>query len=184
MQTRSAPKRQGRPTGHLPHADLGEMAASLRREPGALVVDVRAVAPRRRHTCLVSHVVVFGHSHSGLSVRDVRRLPSGDADQALFVLTTGGLSAETWVYAHEGNGFDGLVDFFRAMAEAWRGWEGEQAWSSLESDLVLTAKHDGHVQLHIQIRDSSEWSADAELVIDAGEELSAVVIALSHLFGG
>lgn len=128
--------------------------------------------------------MVFGHPHSGLSIRDVRRLSSGDADQALFVLVKGGLTAETWVYAHEGNGFDGLVGFFRSMADAWRGWKGERTWSSLEGDLALTAKHDGHVQLQIQIRDSIEWAADAELAVDAGEELSAAVATLSDLFSG
>ena len=132
----------------------------------------------------MSHVVVFGHPYSGLSVRDVRRQSNGDAHQALFVLAKGGLTAETWVYAHDGNGFDGLVRFFRSMADAWRGWEGEQSWSSLEGDLAVTAKHDGHVMLQIQIRDSLDWAANAELAIDPGEELSAAVATLSDFFGG
>jgi len=70
------------------------------------------------------------------------------------------------------------------MADAWRGWEGEQSWSSLEGDLAVTAKHDGHVMLQIQIRDSLDWAANAELAIDPGEELSAAVATLSDFFGG
>jgi hypothetical protein len=60
------------------------------------------------------------------------------ADQVLFVLAKEGISAESWVYAHNENGFDGLGDFFRSMSEAWRGWDDEHRWSSLEGD-------DGHV---------------------------------------
>jgi hypothetical protein len=92
------------------------------------------------------------------------------------------VSAESWVYAHNGNGFDGLGDFFRSMSEAWRGWDGEHRWSSLEGDLSITAKHDGHVTVGGEVQESIEWSAEAELSLDPGEQLSAAVITLSELF--
>ncbi|MEQ4208855.1 DUF6228 family protein [Actinopolymorpha sp. B9G3] len=125
-------------------------------------------------------VQVIGHTRNGLALRDVRRLSDGVADQALFAVAKGGLTAESWVYAHNGDGFDGLTDFFRSMAKSWRGWDGARTWSSLEGDLTLTAKHDGHVRLLVQIRDSIDWSAEIELTIDAGEELTAAVAALSE----
>ena len=147
------------------------MLSALRRTPIAIAGQTGNVAV----------VEVLGHLADGLSIRDVRRSSDGTADQVLFVLAKGGLTAETWVYAHNGDGFDGFCDFFRSMAESWRGWDGEHSWSSLEGDLSITAKHDGHVQLHLRIRDSIDWAAEAELKIDPGEDLSRAAATLGDL---
>lgn len=80
----------------------------------------------------MSEVQVVGHASDGLALRGVRRRAGGVADQALFVVAKGGLTAEQWIYAHNGDGFDGLIDLFRSMAESWRGWDGKRSWSSLE----------------------------------------------------
>ena len=48
------------------------------------------------------------------------------------------------------------IQFFRSLAESWRGWEGEKKWEDLEHHVGLTATCDrtGHVALKVQIQDS------------------------------
>lgn len=123
----------------------------------------------------------IGLPSDGLAIRDIRRDASGVSDRALFRLTKDGLVAETWVYAHEGHGFDGLTTFFQMMNQDWRGWSGERTWSALESDLRLTARHDGHIRLGVVLVDSINWSVQADLTLAPGEELSAAAEGLADL---
>ena len=60
-------------------------------------------------------------------------------------------------------------------------WKGERVYESTEDDLRLTATHDGHVWLHIELwheRDASDgaerrgWTVETWLRLDPGEELS------------
>jgi hypothetical protein len=75
---------------------------------------------------------------------------------------------------------DSLAQFLSGLASSWRGWEGERTWTSLESDVELTASHDGRgtVALVVTLRNDifdarSErgWSAKALLTLDAGTAL-------------
>lgn len=69
-----------------------------------------------------------------------------------------------------------LRDFFAALAEAWRGWDTEQRWGSLEGELNLRATHDqlGTVTLVSELRSGvymdagATWTASAVLYLDAG----------------
>ena len=72
-----------------------------------------------------------------------------------------------------------LPAYFVTLAKAWRGWDGEQAWRSLEGDIRLAAAHDGlgSVGLTVQLRTVTDrvvppgverWRADGALVLDAG----------------
>jgi len=135
------------------------------------------------HTSGVTEPVVIGRSHDGLSVLDVRHDRGGDADQVLVRLTKEGLSAECWIYAHEGRGFDGLTAFFQSLADDWRVWSGQREWTSLEGDLDLAAVHDGHVRLAVSLRRSIDWSVTANVSIDPGEALAAASRDLTELLG-
>lgn len=67
--------------------------------------------------------------------------------------------------------------FFAELATAWRGWEGERTWQSLEGDVALTATHDqlGTIALTVRLRSDTYaspgaylWTAAATLFLDAG----------------
>ena len=47
-----------------------------------------------------------------------------------------------------------LTEFFRDIAENWRGWQGEKRWTTLEGELEFTATADktGHVRLGFSLR--------------------------------
>jgi Family of unknown function (DUF6228) len=72
-----------------------------------------------------------------------------------------------------------LPAYFAALAEAWRGWDGERVWQSLESDCRLAAVHDGlgSIGLLVRLRTLTDfvgpplaegWHAEGALVLDAG----------------
>jgi hypothetical protein len=66
------------------------------------------------------------------------------------------------------------VDFFRALADQWRGWEGAIEWHSLEGDLTLSAETDrcGHVVIRVEIGPAFRehaWSARVFARVDAGQ---------------
>ena len=77
------------------------------------------------------------------------------------------------VYEPSYNPVSGL---FQAMADDWRGWEGEKTWGSLEGELGLRATHNGIGTVRLQVElgsgqlvgDGAGWSAVAVLELDAG----------------
>jgi hypothetical protein len=78
---------------------------------------------------------------------------------------------------------DSLPRFLTGLASSWRGWEGERSWKSLESDVELTATHNGRgtiallVTLRNDVVDSevrSGWTARALLTLDAGTALDQI----------
>jgi hypothetical protein len=58
------------------------------------------------------------------------------------------------------------TQFFKSLAESWRGWEGEKTWEDLEHRVGLTATCDrtGHVTLKVMVQDS-QYSGRATLPI-------------------
>ena len=85
-----------------------------------------------------------------------------------------GLEARSRVYD---TGFDGLAAFFGQLAADWRGWDGERTYESLESDLRLTATHDGYVRLAVQLWQQAGrqgWSVAAVISLEPGEEMTRV----------
>ena len=75
---------------------------------------------------------------------------------------------------------DSLPQFLTGLAADWRGWEGERTWKSLESDVELTATHDGRGTVALvvtlrndifDVRSERGWSARALLSLDAGTAL-------------
>ena len=82
-----------------------------------------------------------------------------------------GVSARRRVYAYRPHGgFDGT---FKEMSAAWRGWEGEKTWRSLESELQIVSTHDGlgHVKIAVELRMNSkaDWRVRGVLVVEAGQ---------------
>ena len=66
------------------------------------------------------------------------------------------------------------VDFFRTLAEQWRGWDGAIEWCSMEGDLTLAAETDrcGHVVIRVGIGPAFRehaWSAHVFARMDAGQ---------------
>jgi hypothetical protein len=98
----------------------------------------------------------------GLRFEEMQRGPKGEICSVVVRLRVPGLDASLWVSAHYATGFDELVAFLNGLASDWRGWQGERTYESLEHDLRLTATHDGHVHLVVQLRQTSlsdGWSA-------------------------
>ena len=59
---------------------------------------------------------------------------------------------------------------FREMADAWRGWDGEKLWESLEGELRLSFRMDslGPVQVEVRLRDVYHWDVRTTLVTESG----------------
>ena len=92
-------------------------------------------------------------------------------DEWPVVLSGPGLTARHRAYAYRPHG--GFARMFEEMAAAWRGWEGEKVWRSLESELSLVCTHDGlgHVTIMVRLQMDlgAEWSAEGTLVLEAGQ---------------
>lgn len=123
------------------------------------------------------------------------RLATDDADgrapdHVVAHLRSGGLSATRQVFHGYATGFQDLATFFGNLASAWRGWDGDRSWESVDGDLRIEARHVyGHVHLRVTLRapgagwGDDGWSANAHVKVDPGEQLSDVaaqVAALAH----
>ena len=70
---------------------------------------------------------------------------------------------------------DGLVDLFTFMEKNWKGWNGEEKWSSVEGEFSIACTHDklGHITLSIEMHQDfgslEPWRLKASLVVDAGQ---------------
>lgn len=82
-----------------------------------------------------------------------------------------------------------IVRYFQGLDEEWRGWPGERRFESVESDLQLSARHVGRIELSARLtgeaaRDISShvgWNAQAIVGVEPGEELSRFVRDLDAL---
>jgi hypothetical protein len=147
----------------------------------------RRVSSRRRpavrHYRTVDAAMV-GRETECLHFEQVERGPDGEIWYVRVRLRVPGLEASLRVSAHYAVGFNDMVAFFRELASGWRGWRGERVYESLEHDLLLTAVHDGHIRLTVQLRPASEperWSASAVLQIDPGEEMTNAASSVAQL---
>ncbi len=120
-------------------------------------------------------VAAVGREAGGLRFEQVQRGPEGEIWSVVVRLRVPGLDASRRVSAHYATGFDELVAFFNELAADWRGWQGERTYESLEHDLRLTAIHDGHIRLLVQLKETAgldEWSATGVVQLDPGEEMT------------
>jgi Family of unknown function (DUF6228) len=120
-------------------------------------------------------VAAVGREADGLQFEAVQRGQKGGIWDVVVRLRVPGLDASLPVSAHYATGFDELVAFLNELASDWHGWQGERTYESLEHDLRLTATHDGHVHLVVQLRQASlpgGWSATGVVQLDPGEEMT------------
>ena len=77
-----------------------------------------------------------------------------------------------------------LPNFLRGLEADWRGWQGERTWRSTEPGLDIVARHDGgHIWMLWTAVDGpmKHWTASVEVMIDPGEQLSALVRDVADL---
>jgi hypothetical protein len=103
-----------------------------------------------------------------------------------------GLHAETTATI-DGYAAGGTADFpvfVRGHANDWRGWRRSRVWHALEHEMTVEAVHAGrgHVVLGVTLRRRRQaYAADAwlfrtVLVLEAGEEMTALARDVEHLF--
>jgi hypothetical protein len=129
-------------------------------------------------------MATVGREDEGLQFSDVERGPDGEIWYVWARLRADGLDASLRVSSHYATGFDELVGFFQGLAADWRGWPGERTYESLEHELRLTASHDGHVRIAVQLRPSSlpdGWSVSGEFRVDPGEEMTRAAESVTDL---
>jgi hypothetical protein len=80
-----------------------------------------------------------------------------------------------------------LPRFLRGLYEDFRGWAGERTWRSLESELRVIARHDGHVHLNWEITDrpydEARWTFSIATRHGAGEDVRRLADAFDTLLG-
>lgn len=112
----------------------------------------------------------FPLGHDAVAVfEDFRRDESVEMHGFIVKLAQDGMVAEIAIDAT----YADPVDFFRALADQWRGWEGAIEWHSLEGDLTLSAETDrcGHLVIRVEIGPTFReyaWSACVFVRVDAG----------------
>ncbi|WP_207212058.1 DUF6228 family protein [Promicromonospora panici] len=78
-----------------------------------------------------------------------------------------------------------LPYFLRELYEDFRGWDGERTWHSLESELRLIARHDGHVHLRWELThrpyDEARWTFSTTTRHGAGEDMRRLADAFEVL---
>ena len=91
-------------------------------------------------------------------------------DQAEMQLGEPLASVPAW--RHYATGFADLVEHFDGLKRDWRGWSGVRRWESGSHELAIEARHDGHMQLDVQLESSLWWTASGRRTLEPGEQLS------------
>jgi hypothetical protein len=78
------------------------------------------------------------------------------------------------------------TQLLQALVPVWRGWEGKKSWLSMDGELEIDATSDrtGHITLVVRIpgyATASPWSAEANVVVEAGQ-IEAVAHAAEAFF--
>jgi hypothetical protein len=131
-------------------------------------------------------MVTVGRETDGLRFSGVKRGPDGEIWHVWVHLRVAGLDATKRVLGDDHTGFDDLVDFFRGLAADWRGWPGERTYESMAHQLRLTATHNGHIRLAVELcqsdwADRDEWQAAGVFRVDPGEEMTSAAENLTAL---
>jgi hypothetical protein len=122
--------------------------------------------------CRVSRVVI-GSYETRLQLSCAERDRHGIPTIIVAGIDGPGLSASVAAYDDR---YGELAVFFEALANSWRGWEGERSFSSLEGQFEITARHDGHVRLAIRLRrvdGPGLWTLYSDVTVDPGEDMAA-----------
>jgi Family of unknown function (DUF6228) len=126
--------------------------------------------------------LVLTRDRSGPSDRDADRESVWSLHAELYA---DGLKAATSFWLGPEGVEERLDVFFERLAADWRGWAGARVWENMEGGLFLTCTHNGKgtVVVHVELRhlSGSDWTAKANVFVDAGEELSTVTRDLRRL---
>lgn len=124
----------------------------------------------------------YGTDRLTLTADDPTHVPP---QYVLAALHSDSLTASRRVVHHYASGFRDLAAFFESLAYDWRGWPDVREWESVEHDLRIEARHNGHVHLAVRLQDADawKWSATAEVTLEPGEELSRIAGELRRLAG-
>jgi hypothetical protein len=128
---------------------------------------------------------VLGHDSEVLRVVCAARSASGRAERLIASLTAPGLSAHVNV---DVSGFQyGYPDIWAEEMQAnWGGWEDHRTYRSIQNELQLSALHDGRIIL-VRVRitpfNAEDWVVSTSIVLEPGEELSALVADIQKVMG-
>jgi hypothetical protein len=103
------------------------------------------------------------------SEKECLRLPSG-SEYFRVTIRSHNLSGFTKVYIFDP--FDyGLTNFFKELAENWKGFEGEKIWESLEGEfkLVCTSDSLGHFEIKATIRNNLGTLSVKTIHVESGQ---------------
>lgn len=127
---------------------------------------------------------VLGRDDENLRIVCLSRSQDGRAENLRATLSRDGLTAELDVFV--GGYQDHWLDqWAESLQEDWRGWEGERLYRSISSELVLLARHSGHVVIDITLHSwSDDWTVTTSSAVEPGEELTRLVAAIRETISG
>ncbi|WP_319946608.1 DUF6228 family protein [Cellulosimicrobium cellulans] len=135
---------------------------------------------------MFDQAVVRIPASTGLTLEFERSFPYGPDDpdvSGMFVRAIGDhLRVEQQVILL---GTGGLSAFLYGLYDEFRGWTGERTWQSLEDELRVDARHDGHVHLHWELTNrphgDDSWSFSTTTHHGAGEDVRRLADAFHTL---
>jgi hypothetical protein len=122
---------------------------------------------------------------NGLLLGGIERRPQWSDVSIALHLEVPELQADLRCVSAFASGFTDLVGFLQTMADDWRGWPGARTYPSMEHDLILVAKHAGHIVIDVHLRQTSKehgWNAHAVLLVDPGEQMTAIARDVALVF--
>lgn len=133
--------------------------------------------------------VRIGHVAAAHLALSAGRIPdqAGPVEVMTVSVRDGSLAASRDVWEGTSIGFGTLVNFLASLEADWRGWSGERTFESVERDLLLSATHDGHVNIRVELGDRHNpggWLVRITVRLDPGEELSRATNELRAVVGG
>jgi hypothetical protein len=128
--------------------------------------------------------VLLGDGPSRIEFLDVELDRSGGGTVTVRV-TEPGLVAEKriYIFSETGHPLAPIALFVREMATKWRGWSGDLTYESIEHNLEITAQHDGHVRLNVNLRsdEAAGWRVNTRLTVPPGEALTNAATRFTSL---
>jgi hypothetical protein len=119
-----------------------------------------------------------------LRLDSVERGGDGRIDSFQVTLTFPGGAATATVHEYG----TVLPNFFRELADAWRGFDGVKSFASLEGELSIEAHHDGLGTVYCEVSLGQPWPPEwtLSLVLDfgAGAHLETIARDVEELLAG
>ncbi|WP_220084462.1 DUF6228 family protein [Cellulosimicrobium sp. I38E] len=124
---------------------------------------------------------------TGLTLEFEQSFPYGPDDpyvSGMLVRAVGDhLQVEQRIILSLGSG--GLSAFLYGLYDEFRGWTGERTWQSLEDELRVVARHDGHVHLRWEVTNrpynDDSWTFSTTTHHGAGEDVRRIADAFHAL---